>query len=115
MDGTRKYHPECGKPITKEYTWYALTDKWILAQNLRIPKIQFTDHMKLKKEDKGVDVLVFLRRKINILMVANAEIKFGAEIEGTAIKILPNLGIYHIYNHQTPNANLLLRMPRSAC
>ena len=43
MDGTRKYHPECGKPITKEYTWYALTDKWILAQNLRIPTIQLTE------------------------------------------------------------------------
>jgi len=26
-------------PITKENTWYALTDKWILAQNLGIPKI----------------------------------------------------------------------------
>jgi hypothetical protein len=25
--------------ITKEVTWYALTDKWILAQKLRIPKI----------------------------------------------------------------------------
>jgi hypothetical protein len=26
--------------------------KWILAEKLRIPKIQFTDHMKLKKEDQ---------------------------------------------------------------
>jgi hypothetical protein len=26
MDGTRKYHPECGNPITKEHTWYLLTD-----------------------------------------------------------------------------------------
>jgi hypothetical protein len=33
MDGTRKYQPESGNPITKEYTWYALTDKWILAQD----------------------------------------------------------------------------------
>jgi len=32
---------------------YVLTDKWILGQKLGIPKIQFTDHMKLKKkEDK---------------------------------------------------------------
>jgi hypothetical protein len=32
-----------------------LTDKWILAQKLRIPKIQFTDYMKLKKkEDQSV-------------------------------------------------------------
>ena len=36
--------------------FYALTDKWILAQKLGIPKIQFTDHMKLKKkEDQSVD------------------------------------------------------------
>jgi hypothetical protein len=25
--------------FTKELTWYVLTDKWILAQKLRIPKI----------------------------------------------------------------------------
>ena len=29
-----------------------ITDKWILAQKLRIPKIQFTDHVKLKKKTK---------------------------------------------------------------
>jgi hypothetical protein len=28
-----------------------LTDKWILAQNLRIPKIQFAKHMKIKKKE----------------------------------------------------------------
>ena len=43
MDGTRKYHLERGNPITKEHPWYALTDKCILAQKLRIPKIQLTD------------------------------------------------------------------------
>ena len=36
----KKYHPEGDNPITKEHTWYALTDNWILAQKLRIPKIQ---------------------------------------------------------------------------
>jgi hypothetical protein len=36
----------------KEQTWYALTDKWILAKKLRISRTQFTDHVKLKnKED----------------------------------------------------------------
>ena len=29
-----------------------LTAKWMLAQKLRIPKIKFTDYMKLKKKDK---------------------------------------------------------------
>ena len=33
------------------HTRYALTDKWILAQKFRIPKIQFTDHVKLKKKE----------------------------------------------------------------
>ena len=42
--------------VTKELTSYALTDKWILAQKLRIPKIQFAKHMNLKrKEDQSVD------------------------------------------------------------
>jgi hypothetical protein len=59
MDVTRKYHPELGNPSTKEHTWYALTDKWLLAQKL----IQFTDHMKpKKKEDQSVNTSVFLRR-----------------------------------------------------
>jgi hypothetical protein len=36
---------------------------WILAQKLRIPKIQFTNHMKLKKEeDQSVDTSILLRR-----------------------------------------------------
>ena len=53
MGGTRKYHPERGKQVTNKYTWYALTDKWIFSQKLGIPKIQFTDHMKLKtKKDQ---------------------------------------------------------------
>jgi hypothetical protein len=55
----------------KEHTWYALTDKWILtqkpkspeAQKLRIPKIQFTSHMKLKKkENHSMDTYIHLRR-----------------------------------------------------
>jgi hypothetical protein len=59
MDGTRKYHPECGNPVTKEHSWYALTDKWILVPKLSIPKIKFTDHMKPnKKKDQNVCALV---------------------------------------------------------
>ena len=42
---------------------YALTDKWILAQKLQIPKIQFTDHMKFKKKkDQSMGALVLPRR-----------------------------------------------------
>jgi hypothetical protein len=36
----------------------------ILTQKLRIPKIQFTNHMKLKKkEDQSVDTSIFFRRR----------------------------------------------------
>jgi hypothetical protein len=56
MDASGGYHPECRNPITKEHTWYLLTDKWILAQKLGIHNIQFTDQMKLKKkEDQSMD------------------------------------------------------------
>ena len=57
MDGTRKYHSKWGYPITKERIWYALTDKWILAQKLRIPKIQFPHHMKSRRRKTKVWVL----------------------------------------------------------
>ena len=48
-------------PISKEHARYALIDKWILAQKLQITRIQFTDHMKLKKkEDQSVGASSFL-------------------------------------------------------
>jgi hypothetical protein len=53
---------------------YAFTDKWILAHKLRIPKIQFTEHMKLKKkESQFVGTLLLLRRGNKILTGANKE------------------------------------------
>jgi len=64
---------------TKEYTWYALTDKWILAQKLRSPKKQFTDQMKLKKkEDQHVTTSVLLRKRNKIYMGRNTGTKNGA-------------------------------------
>ena len=113
MDGIRKYHPEWGNPVTKEHTWYALTNKWILVQKLRIHSIQFSDHMKLKKkEDQNVDASVLLRRGNKILKGANMEKKCGAETEGKAIQWLSHLGIHPIYNHQTKT---LLWMPTRDC
>ena len=47
MDGTRKCHPEQGNSITKD----ALTNKQKLAQKLKINKLQFTQHRKLKKKE----------------------------------------------------------------
>ena len=87
-------------------------DKWILAQKLRIPKIQFAKHMKLKKkEDKSVDTLILLRRGNKIAMEEVTETNFRAETEERTIQRLPHLGIHLIYNHQTQTH---LWMPTSA-
>jgi hypothetical protein len=113
MDGPGGYHPEWGNPITKELTWYVLIDKWILAQKLRIPKILFAKHMKLKKkEDQSVDTSSFFRMGNKILMKGVTETKFGAETEGRTIQRLPHLGIHPIINHQTQT---LLHMPARFC
>ena len=73
-------------PIIKEHTRYVLTDKWILAQNLGIPKIQFTDHMNLRKKvDQSVDTSVLLRKGIKIPMGEGTVTKRGTESEGKVI------------------------------
>jgi hypothetical protein len=54
--------------VTKEQTWYVLTDKWILAQKFGMPEIQVTDHMKFKKkEDQSMDALLLFRSVNKIL------------------------------------------------
>jgi hypothetical protein len=74
----------------------------ILAQKFGIPKIQFTDYMKLKrKEDQNEEAPDLLRRGNKILMGGNTEKKYGAETEGKAIERLSHLGILLIYGHQT--------------
>jgi hypothetical protein len=84
------------------HTQYLLVDKWILAQKLRIPKIQFAKHMKLqKKEDQSVDTSILLRRGNKIPMEEVTETKFRAETEGIIIQKLAHLGIHPINNHQT--------------
>ena len=97
--------------VTKEHTRSALTDKWILAPNLRIPKIQFIKHMKFKKkEDQSLNALVL--RMGNKIFTGNTETKCGAETEGKTVQRLPHLGIHPIYSHQTQT---LLWIPTSAC
>jgi hypothetical protein len=60
---------------------------WILAQKLRIPKIQFAKHMKLKKkEEQSMDTTFLLRMGNKIPMKGFAETKFGAEMEGRTIR-----------------------------
>jgi hypothetical protein len=64
---------------SKEHRWYAPTDKWILAPKFIIPKIKFTDHMKLKKkEEQSVDTSVLLRRGNKIPTGGDSGTKYGA-------------------------------------
>jgi hypothetical protein len=68
---------------TKEVIRYALTDKWILAQKLGIPKIQFAKYKKIKKrEDQRVDTSFLLRIGNKIPMKGVTETKFGAKKKG---------------------------------
>jgi len=82
-----------------------------LAPNLRIPKIQFIDHMKLKKrKDQILDDSAFLRKGNKILTGGNKETKCGAETEGKVILRLTHLVIHPMYSHQILT---LLWIPRS--
>ena len=90
-----------------------ITDKWILAQKLRIPKIQFAKYMKLmKKEDQSVDTSILLRRGNKIPIEVVTATKYRSETKGMTIQRLPHLGIHPIYSHQTQT---LLWMPTSPC
>ena len=90
---------------------HALTDKHILAQKLRISKIQFAKHMKTKKkEDQSMDTLLLLRMGNKIPM--EGVTKFGAKMEGKTIQKLPHPVIHPIYNHQVQT---LLHMPERFC
>jgi hypothetical protein len=66
---------------------------WILAQKLRIPRIQFAKHVKLKKkEDRSVDTSNLLRRGNRITMEGVTESKCKAETEEMTIQRLLYLG-----------------------
>ena len=106
MDVSEAYLLEWGNPITKEHTWYALTDKWILAQKVGIPKIQFPNYMKLKKkEDPSIDTSILHRRGNKIPIEGVTETKLGAETEGMTIQRLSHLGSTHV---QSPNPNTIV-------
>jgi hypothetical protein len=72
----------------------------ILAQKLKIPKIQFAKHMKLKKkEHQSVDTLFQHRMWNKIPMEGVTETKFRAESEERTIQRQPYPGIHPINNH----------------
>lgn len=69
---------------------------------LRVPNIQFVDHMELKKkEEQSVDTSVSLRRGNKLFSIGNTETKGVAETEGEGIQRLPHLLIHPICSHQT--------------
>jgi hypothetical protein len=80
----------------------------ILAQKLRIPKIQFAKHKKIKKEDQRVDTSFLLRIGNKTPMEGVTEKKFGAETKGWTIQRLPHPGVHPIVSHQMQK---LLHMP----
>jgi hypothetical protein len=87
--------------------------KWILAQKLRILKIQFAKHMKLKKkEDQSAYTSSLLRIGNKIPNEKVTETMFGAETKRWTIQRLPHLGIHPIFSHQTQT---LLHMPAKFC
>jgi hypothetical protein len=92
----------------------------ILAQKLAI-KIQFTDHMKLKKKEvQNVDTSILLRKGNKIPMEGVTETKCRAETEEMTIQRLPHLGIHPTYNHQTQTLLWMLWflvscVPRCCC
>jgi hypothetical protein len=80
-----------------------------LNKKLRIPNIQLTDHMKLKKkENQIVDALVLHRKGNKIFTGAKMETKYGEKTEGKVIQRLPHLRIHPSYSHQTQKP---FRMP----
>ena len=90
-----------------------LTDKQILAQKLRLPKIQFAKHKKMKKkEDQRVDTSPLVRLWNKIPMEGVTETKFGAKTKGWTIQRLPYPGIHPIISHQMQT---LLHMPARFC
>ena len=84
---------------------------WILAPKLQITKMQFTDHMKLKKKkDQSVGASILLKRRTKYSQ-QQIEIKCRAKTEGKVIQKLSHLGTYPTYSYQTKT---LLWMPRNS-
>jgi hypothetical protein len=84
-----------------------------ISLKLRIPKIQFAKHMKLKKKkDQSMGTSFLLRMGNKIPMEGVTETKFGAETERRTIQRLPYPGIHLINCYQTQT---LLHMSARFC
>jgi len=97
MDGTRKYHPELSNSITKKYTWYAFTDKWLLAQISNYPRS--TDHMKLKKKNEQSADASLLLKMGNKNIHRRKHVRSRDWRNGHSEPAPPE-NLSHIYSHQ---------------
>ena len=103
MDGPGGHHPEWGNPITKELSQHVLTDKWILAQKLRILKIQDTickTHDTQEEQRQKCGHLLLLRIGNKTPMEGGTETTFGAETKWWTIQRLSQPGIHPIISFQ---------------
>ena len=76
-----------------------------IIPELRIPKIQFANLMKLKKEDQSVDTSFLLRMGNKIPMEGVTETKFVAKTKGWTIQRLPHQG--DPSHNQPPNSDTI--------
>jgi hypothetical protein len=67
--------------LIKEVSKKPNRTRYVLTSKFRISKIQFTDHIKPKKENQNVNASVLLRRGNKILTGGNMEAKYGADTE----------------------------------
>ena len=74
---------------------------WILGHKLRIPNIQFSKHMKVKKKEGQTVNTPILRLENKIPIEGVTEKKFRAQTEGMTIQRLPYLRIQVIKIHQS--------------
>ena len=112
MGGSRGYHSERGNPITKEHTWYALTDSGYYPRNLECPR--YTSQTKWSSRRRKTKVWIlqsFFEGKTKHPWKELQRQSVGQR-EGMTIQRLPHLEIHPIYIHQT---HTRLWMPTSAC
>ena len=91
---TKTYHPEWVNPITETHTWYALIDKWILAQMLKFSKIHRPNEIQEGWPKCWFFTPSFKGEEESLLRDRDA--KFKTELRGMSIQSLPHMWPIHI-------------------
>jgi len=91
---TKTYPREWVNPMTEIHTWYALIDKWILAQMLKFSKIHRPNE--IQEYDQNADSsLLPLKEKKNPYW-RDRDAKFKTKPRGMSIQSLPHMWPVHI-------------------